>query len=311
MTAATELELREEEVSFDSARHRLFGTLTVPPGDGPFPAVLLLTGSGPIDRDSNHKKMRFDVSRQLAMALARVGVASYRFDKRGVGQSPGDWREAGLNDNVDDAAAALTVLHDHPQVDADRVFVAGHSEGAVQAVALAGRGMSIAGLVLLAASARSGEEMLRWQARVIAPTLPRPVRLLLGLLRVDLEKRVATNHAKIKATTADVTRLGLAKINAKWFREYLAYDPRADLAKIQVPVLAITGTSDLQVDPTDLRVVEELVPGEVETHLVPNLTHTLRRQGAAPSLSRYKRELRDPVDRLVLDVVTEWLRRHV
>ena len=310
MTGATEPVLSEEEVCFDSAGHRLVGTLTVPPGDGRFPAVLLLSGSGPIDRDSNHKKMRFDVSRQLAVALVGAGVASYRFDKRGVGESPGDWRAAGLGDNVDDAAAALAMLREWPEVEADRVFAAGHSEGAVQAVALAGRGLPIAGLVLLAGSARGGEEVLRRQARAIAPTLPRPVRFLLRLLRVDLEKRVANNHAKIKRTTTDVTRMGLARINAKWFREYLGYDPRPDLATVRVPVLAVTGDKDLQVDPTDLQVFEEVVPGEVEIHLVPGLTHTLRRQAKAPSLSRYKQELREPVDRFVLDTVTGWVRRH-
>jgi uncharacterized protein len=285
------------------------GTLTLPEGDGPFPAVLLLSGSGPLDRDSNHKKMRFDISGQLSSALAAAGVASYRFDKRGVGESPGDWREAGLHDNVDDAAAALALLRERPEVDPGRIFVAGHSEGAVLAVALAGRGLPVAGLILLAASARTGEQMLRWQARVIPPTLPRPVRLLLRLLRVDLEKRVSGNHAKLKATTTDVARLGLARINAKWFREYLANDPRHDLAGLDVPVLAITGSSDLQVDPGDLSVVAEHVPGEVQTHLVPGLTHTLRRQPAPPSLSRYKQELREPVDRFVLDTVTEWVRR--
>jgi pimeloyl-ACP methyl ester carboxylesterase len=310
MTATTAPALHEEEASFAGAGHRLVGTLTVPPGEGPFPAVLLLSGSGPIDRDSNHKKLRFDVSRQLAVALARAGVASYRFDKRGVGESSGDWRAAGLSDNVDDAAAALTLLRERPEVEPDRVFVAGHSEGAVQAVALAGRGLPIAGLVLLAGTARRGEEVLRWQARVIAPTLPRPVRLLLGLLRVDLEKRVASNHAKIKGTTADVTRMGLARVNAKWFREYLAYDPGRDLPTVHVPVLALTGAGDLQVDAADLPLIEQLVPGEVETHLVPGLTHTLRRQPGAPSLSRYKQELREPVDRFVLDTVTGWVRRH-
>jgi len=290
----------------------LSGTLTVPAtGAGPWPTVLLLTGSGPLDRDSNHKKMRFGVTAQLAAALAEAGVASFRYDKRGVGASAGDWRANGLWDNVDDAAAAIAMLRERPEVDEARLVVAGHSEGAVQAVALGARDRTVAGLVLLSAAARSGEEVLRWQAGAILPTLPRPVRLLLRALRVDLVQRVTKNHAKLKATTADVSRLGLAKYNAKWFREFMAYNPADDLAKVEVPILAITGSKDLQVDPADLAVIAGTAAGPVETHLVPDLTHSLRRQPAAPSLSLYKKELREPVDAEVLELVVSWLRRQV
>ncbi len=193
----------------------LAGTLTLPDGDGPFPAVLVASGSGPLDRDSNHRRARFDVARQLAVALAGEGFASLRYDKRGVGESPGDWRAAGLHDNVDDLGRALGTLAGRPEVDADRVLLAGHSEGAILAAALAARGVPVAGVVLLAMSAAPGEDLLRWQARTIAPTLPAPVRALLRLLRVDLEKKVAANHAKIKATTTDVARIGGPKVNAR------------------------------------------------------------------------------------------------
>lgn len=287
----------------------LAGTLELPAGDGPFPAVLLLTGSGPIDRDSNHKKLRFGITVQVASALAEAGVASFRYDKRGAGASPGDWRTVGFWDNVDDAAAALEMLRACPEVDPTRVAVAGHSEGAVQAVALAARGATVAGVALLAASARCGEQMLLWQTQAILPTLPRPVRLLLRLLPVDPVARVARNHAKLKATTADVVRMDGARLNAKWFREYLAYDPADDLPRITAPVLAITGGKDLQVDPADLAVVERRAAGPVQTRLVPDLTHSMRRQAGAPSLSKYRSEVREPVDAEVLALLTEWARR--
>jgi uncharacterized protein len=286
----------------------LAGTLTLPDGRGPFPAVVLASGSGPLDRDSNYRRMRFDVSRQLAHALAEGGLASYRYDKRGVGESPGDWRRAGFGDNVDDLDTALAALRDRPELDADRVLVAGHSEGALLAASLAARGAPVAGAVLLSMSATPGEELLLWQAGQIAPTLPRPVRLVMRLLRVDLEKKVAANHAKIKATTTDVARLGGARINARWHREFMAHDPREDLRRIAVPVLAVTGGKDLQVPPSDLDVVAALVPGEVTVHGIADLTHSLRRQPGAPSLSAYKKELRGPVDGEVLTTVVDWCR---
>jgi pimeloyl-ACP methyl ester carboxylesterase len=294
------------EITFDG----LVGTLTLPgEGVGPFPVVLLLTGSGPVDRDSNHKKLRLDITAQLAAVLAQHGYASFRYDKRGTGDSPGDWRASGLWDNVDDAATALGLLRGRPEVDVSRIFVAGHSEGAVQAVALAARDRSLAGIVLLAASARPGRDVLRWQAEAILPTLPRPVRFLLRLLRIDLAAKVSRNHAKLEETRSDVTRLGLVRINAKWFREFLAYDPADDLAKVDVPVLALTGAKDLQVDPNDLAVVAERAGGPVETHLLPDLTHTLRRQPGEPSLSRYRQEVRRPVDPDLTGIVMDWLGR--
>jgi len=286
----------------------LGGTLTLPDGDGPFPAVLVASGSGPLDRDSNHRRARFDVARQLAHALADAGLASLRYDKRGVGESPGDWRAAGLHDNVDDLARALASLAARPEVDADRILLAGHSEGAILSAALAARGAPVGGVVLLSMSAGPGEELLRWQARRIAPTLPAPVRGVLRLLRVDLEKKVAANHAKIRSTTTDVARLGGARVNARWVREFLAHDPRSDLARLAVPVLAITGEKDLQVPAADLDVVASTVPGPVTVLRVPDLTHTLRTQAGPASMGAYRKELREPVNRELLSAVSQWCR---
>ena len=292
-----------------SGAHPLAGTLTLPDGPGPAPAVLLASGSGPVDRDSNHRRMRFDVARQLAHALADGGLASLRYDKRGVGGSPGDWRAVGLHDNVDDLGRALDTLAVLPEVDPGRILLAGHSEGALLAAALAARGAPVAGVILLSTSATPGEQLLLWQAGRIAPTLPAPVRAVLRLLRIDLQKKVAANHGRIKATTTDVARLGGARINARWTREFLAHDPREDLRRIAVPVLAITGEKDLQVDPADLDVVAAQVRGPVEVHRVPDLTHMLRHQPGPPSLSAYRKELRGPVNQDVLATVLQWCRR--
>ncbi len=287
--------------------HPLAGTLALPDGDGPFPAVVIASGSGPLDRDSNHRRARFDVGRQLALALTEAGFATYRYDKRGVGESPGDWRTVGLSDNVDDLARALEAVQARPEVDADRLLLAGHIEGAILAAAVAARGVPLVGVVLLSTSAPPGEELLLWQARQIAPTLPAPVRGLLRLLRTDLERKVAANHARIKATTTDVARIGGAKLNARWTREFMAHDPRADLARIDVPVLAITGAKDLQAKPDDLDVIATTAP-RATVQRVPDLTHTLRLQPGAPSLAAYRKELREPVNRMVLAHVSQWCR---
>ena len=288
--------------------HPLNGTLTLPDGGLPAPAVVIASGSGPLDRDSNHRRARFDVARQLAHALAAGGLASLRYDKRGVGESPGDWRTAGLYDNVDDLGRARDALATRPEVDPQRILLAGHSEGAILAAALAARGVPTAGVVLLSTSAAPGEALLRWQVRQVTPTLPAPVRALLRMFRVDLEKKVAANHDRIRATTTDVARIGGARINARWTREFMAHDPRNDLRRITVPALALTGEKDLQVDPADLGVIAATVPGGVDTVRVPDVSHTLRRQPGSPSLGAYKKELREPVDPDVLGSVVRWCR---
>jgi pimeloyl-ACP methyl ester carboxylesterase len=270
---------------------------------------VLVSGSGPLDRNSDHPKIGFGVSRDLAAALAAAGIASLRFDKRGVGLTDLDWRSAGLEDNADDVAAAVRALQDRPEVLDDTVLVIGHSEGAVLAGMVAARGVRVAGVVLLSGSARSGREVLRWQTTAILPTLPRPVRGLLRALRVDLPAKVSKNHDKIERTTTDVARVGGAKLNAKWFREFLRHDTAEDLARLQVPVLAVTGSKDLQTPPDDVHRIHEIVGEQAEVHVLPGVTHTLRKQDGAPSLKKYKQEVRRPVDPQVLDLVVAWTAR--
>jgi len=299
----------EREVVFASGALRLAGTLALPAeGDGaPRPAALLLVGSGPVDRNENLGLVRVDATRQLAHALGAAGIASLRYDKRGVGASDGgDWRAAGFFDAVDDAAAALAFLGGLAEVDAERVAAIGHSEGAFTATALAGRGEPLAALVLLAGSAVPGSEVGRYQARRFVSTLPRPVRTLVRRLRVDVDRRVDASHARMLATAGDVDRVGLRRVNARWQREFLTYDPAADLRRSRVPILAVTGGKDVQIDPGQLDAIRAAAAGPVTTSRPPDLTHTLRRQPRRPNVARYLGELRRPVDPGLVAEVVAW-----
>ncbi|AOS62064.1 alpha/beta hydrolase [Actinoalloteichus hymeniacidonis] len=284
----------------------LAGTLSLPIGPGPHPTVLLLHGSGPLDRDGNAAKLRSNIGPELATALAAKGIGMLRYDRRGAGATPGDWQRTGFYDNRRDAAAAITALAAHPDVRTDSIGVIGHSEGALHAMALAAQD-EVRAVVLLAGFAGVGEDALRWQARSVIQGMPAPVRLL----RRPAEALLNRVLNRLKNSTTDVVRIAGAPMNARWMREMLTHDTRKDLVAAKAEVLAITGDKDIQVDPADLIAIERLVPGAVEIHRSPDLTHILRRDSGTPSLRSYRRLFGEPVDPDLLSLVGTWLRERL
>ena len=283
------------QFEFTNAGNRFAGTLLTPES-GPAPAALLVSGSGPLDRDSNTKRLRIDAMHQVAAHLAAIGVASLRYDKRGVG------------DNVADAGAALEALRARPEIDADRIVVIGHSEGALIASELAAADTKLAGAVLLAGATQTGEQVLRWQAQHVSASLPAPARLILKLLRKDVLTMQDKRLAQLKQSTGDVARIQLVKVNVKWFREFLAYDPTDALRRISNPLLAITGAKDIQVDPDDIGRMEDLVAGPFTGMVMPDPTHLLRTTpGEDATLRTYKKQAKRPVDPGLLEAVGRWV----
>ena len=289
--------------SFTSESHRLAGTLVRPAGSSS--AALLISGSGPIDRDSNMKRMKIGVMAQVAARLEADGIASLRYDRRGVGESEGNYRSTGFYDNVADAAAGVAALRAQDGI--EHILVIGHSEGALIAGELAAADPRIEGVVLLAGAATNGEDILLWQMGNVGDSIPKPVQWILKVLRMDLVKTQRKSLNKIKESTMDVMRIQMVRINAKWFREFMAHDPSVALRGVDVPVLAITGAKDIQVNPADIARMGELV-GDGFTGVVPdNLTHLLRLDEGPASVRTYKKQMRRPVAAAVLDRVAEWV----
>jgi pimeloyl-ACP methyl ester carboxylesterase len=300
----------EREVRFTSGTFQLAGSLAAPDGEGPFPGVLLMAGSGQVDRNENHKKLAINVLREIANRLAENGIATLRYDKRGVGASEGNYWETGFFDNVTDAASALDFLKAQKQVQPKAVFLLGHSEGAMIATRLAAEGADAAGAVLLAGPARSGEEVLKWQAQQVVKGLTGLNKWIIKLLRIDVARAQQKQIDKIKRSVKDSYRVQLvAKVNAKWMREFIGYNTAEDLPRIRVPVLAITGSKDIQVDPGDLRRMSAMVQTDFEYHEVPNVTHILRVEKGEPSLNTYRNQVRQPMAPEVLYLILEWLRK--
>lgn len=292
-------------MSIPAAGALLAGVVTGPDGHSSHAAGLLINGSGPIDRDSAMTGMALGLGPALAMALADHGCVLLRYDKRGVGASGGDYLSAGFHDECGDAAAALAALRAHPAVDPERVFIVGHSSGAVLAANLARAAPPPAGYVLLAGAAQSGERVMAWQSDRIAATLPR----LLRPLAPALVRRQARGRDRIRGSTADRhDRMPRSRLTDRWLREYMAHDPGPDLASIDRPVLAITGSKDIQVDPADVARIGRMVTGPFDGEVPTDLTHLLRRDPGPPGLWRYRAQLTKPIDSWLLERIVAWTR---
>jgi uncharacterized protein len=299
-----------EELTFPAAAGvELAGTLQLPAGEQPFPAALLLVGSGEVDRNSDHPKLPLGVTRELASALADAGIASLRYDKRGVGASGGSFLTTTFDDARNDAAQALAALRSHRAIDRARVLVIGHSEGAIHAISLAAADRSLAGLGILAGPAVTGETTMRWQAQQIVPTLPAFVRGLLCVLRQTPERAQAKLFAKVRDTEEVVLRVQGRRLNAGWLRGFIDHDPSAELARLDVPVFALTGACDLQVNPDDLHRMREIVVNvPLATHCPPQVNHVLRHTDGVGAPAEYREQVKAgrPLDHGVLDALTAW-----
>jgi uncharacterized protein len=256
---------REEEVSFsnEQAKISLAGTLTLPLGQGPFPAAILISGSGPHDRDetiSGHRPFLV-----LADHLTRKGIAVLRFDKRGIGKSNGAYDRATSEDFAGDVQAALSYLRSRKEIDAKRMGLIGHSEGGLIAPMVAARSKEVAWIVLLAAPALKGEETLLLQSELILRAG--------GVNEEEIAKtrefnkqayalvRQESDAAKLQAKLSNlVESSGMSAsllpgalqsqvrlMASPWFRFFLDYDPVPVLQKTLCPVLALNGEKDLQI----------------------------------------------------------------
>ena len=280
----------------------LSGTLVAPMNRRPSPGALLLSGSGPLDRDSNTAGQRLDISSTLAAALGAVGIASLRFDKRGVAASSGDFVSTSFEGEISDAAAALKSLRGSDAIDPCRVGIIGHSVGATVAARLAATDTTVAFAVLLGCAASSGADVMGWQTERIASTLPGPT----WILGRHFRRKQAQHLHRLATSGGDAIRIGKEDVPARWLREYRAHEPLADLAALNCPVLAITGGKDIQVNPADVDRIAAAVSGPCATLVPDDLTHILRSSSQEPSIARYSKLLQHPVDADLVETISNW-----
>ena len=264
--AAAPVEADGTTVALHTATGTLYGTLDLPKGAGPFPVALLISGSGPTDRDGNSPLLpgKNDSLKKLAVALKTAGVASVRYDKRGIGQSAAAApEEAALRFDtyIDDAVAWIKLLAGDPRF--TKVAVIGHSEGSLIGM-IAARRAGAAAFVSIAGAGAPADVVLKRQLA----GQPEPLR---GEAFRIIDRLVAGRTvAKVDPRLMALFRPSVQPYLISWFR----YDPSAEIAKLRIPVLIVQGTTDLQVDAGDAERLHAAAPGS-QLAIVEGMNHVL------------------------------------
>lgn len=308
------------DVTFVQDGLTLAGTLTIPAGTGPFPAVVLLTGSGPQDRDStlfDHKPFAV-----WADALTRRGVAVLRYDDRGVGGSDRGPQTATSEDFAADAAAAVAFLASQAEIDPTRIGLMGHSEGGMVAPLAVQNGAPAAFVVMLAGQAVPGADVITEQAARIAeasgagPDQVAEIRRMQGEVMAAVVRNKDDGPAAARAAEAVLIAAGQTEAQARaatpafasnWYRWFAAHDPAPALRTLEVPVLAIYGAKDVQVPADQNSEALRRLDPEAEIVVLPGLNHLL--QTATTGLPAEYAAITETVAPEAISTVVNWVVR--
>jgi fermentation-respiration switch protein FrsA (DUF1100 family) len=314
---------REEEVRYDNpaAGIKLAATLTIPPGEGPFPSVLLIAGSGPNDRNESLVGHRpFLV---LADYLTRQGIVVLRADKRGIGKSGGDLTLATTADFATDAEAGLEYLATRPEVNRRKLGLVGHSEGGEIAPMVAVRNPKVAFLVLMAGPGVRGDEIIVEQGRLIseasgmsheqAATNAANKRKLFSL--IEHQKDATVLDKELRESLAGEVPEGriedsVKTLDSPWIRFFIAYDPAVALRKLTCPVLVLNGEKDMQVPPDqNLPAIRKALEAAGNQHFevdeLPGLNHLF--QTAKTGLPSEYGEIEETMSPRAMDKIASWI----
>ena len=314
---------REEEVSYDNKQQSvtLAATLTIPQGKGPFPAVVLITGSGPQDRDETllgHKPFLI-----LADYLTRHGIVVLRADDRGTAKSTGDFKTATTADFATDTEAGIAYLKTRAEVNPRKIGLIGHSEGGVIAPMIAARNKDVAFIVMMAGTGVPGDQVIVAQGEAIevasgksseeAAKNATKEKEILTLVETEKDKAVLEKELKEKlAGQIPEAQIGLQieQVTSPWFRYFLTYDPATALRKVTCPVLAINGSLDKQVLPAQnlpaiRKALEEGGNKHFEVDELPGLNHLF--QTAKTGAPSEYAEIEETMSPVALEKISTWI----
>jgi pimeloyl-ACP methyl ester carboxylesterase len=312
----------EEDVAYENKTqgHKLAATLTIPQDKGPFPAVVLITGSGPQDRDETI--MGYKPFLVLADYLTRRGIAVLRADNRGVGKSTGQFSGATTADFATDTEAGIAYLKARPEVNPKMIGLIGHSEGGIIAPMVAARNPDVAFITMLAGTGVPGDEIIDMRVELLAGITGKSREEALkdsekqrkileivkqnaddGLMEKQLREELADEMSS--AQIGDLIR----QLNHRWLRFFITYDPTQALRKVTCPVLALHGDKDLLVAakqnlPPIRKALEAAGNRNFEIDELPGLNHLFQTVNRAPSEQAATEETISPV---VLEKIAKWI----
>ena len=324
-----------EEVYFvnEKAGIKLAGTLTIPEGVGPFPAVILITGSGSQNR--NEELMGHKPFWVFADHLSRNGIAVLRYDDRGVGQSQGTPLNATSADFADDVAGAFSFLRTRKEIDPKRIGLAGHSEGGFIAPIVASSNPAVGFIISLAGTGVTGEMILNRQNQDInlasgadAREIKKGISInkeLFAVLKkepdnVKAENRIAEVYKKElireKRSPEEIDQAlkqlngSMSPVSYNWLRYFISTDPAPFWKKVKCPVLALNGEKDLQVAAgQNLPAIEKAIKSggnrEVTIMALPDLNHLF--QHCKTGLPAEYGEIEETFSPEVLKIITDWI----
>jgi dienelactone hydrolase len=297
----------EQPLTLVNGKFELPGTLTVPVGTGPFPAVVLVQGSGPQDQDETIGPNK--PFKDLAWGLASRGIVVFRYTKRTqkyTVQSSDDPVHMTVEDEtISDARAAVALVAKQPKVDPKQVFLLGHSLGAYLAPRIATGDTEIAGIVMLAANARPLEKVVMEQIHNLAAMSGTPTEA--EQKRIDAADAGAKQIESPNLKPEDKLEfLGATTYGAYWL-DLRAYDPLKTAAKLKIPILIVQGGRDYQVTPSNFQAWSDALANNrnVTLRTYPDLDHLFVHGTGASKPSDYARL--DHVSGEVVASIATWI----
>lgn len=325
-----------EEVNFNNRTDNisLAGTLTYPITSGKFPVVILITGSGPQDR--NEEIFDHNPFAVIADDLTRKGIAVLRYDDRGVGKSTGDFKNSSTEDFANDVRAAIEFLKTRPEIDQTKIGLIGHSEGGMIAPMVAANNAAVKFIVLMAGPGTPIDELLVEQATryshlqgVDAKTIAANSKIskstyafiknynandfekdLTAFLNAEMDEMPENLKPQTEEERNEAVKNQVDAVNTKWFLYFIKYNPAINLSKLKCGVLAINGSLDFQVPAkTNLKAIETaLQKGKNKNYKIvelPGLNH-LFQEATTGSLNEYS-IIEETISPKALGAMSDWI----
>ncbi len=327
-----------ENVIIDNpdANVQLAGTITFPKEKGPFPAILLINGSGPQDRDEtiyNHKPFLV-----IADYFTRKGFAVLRVDDRGYGASTGKYNNSTTNDFADDAEHSIDYLKTRKEVDPNKIGLIGFNEGGIIAAMVDSEIKDINFIVLLATPGLTGKDVLLAQTKTlqkaqgvsekeieqdykinnkvfsIVQSTKDSVKAI-NEIQKTLKDFVSTlsDSEKTQRKYSEYTIANKARfMMTPWFRYYLSFNPTSALEKINCPALVLYGQNDLQIEPKKnlnavVNAIEKGGNHNVESQIIPGLNHLF--QTSKSGLPEEYSKIKETFSPKALEIIYNWIEK--